>query len=198
MTLILATQNSHKLSEVQGILRQLVGEDICVKMPCDFGYTEDVEENGQTFSENAMIKAEAIYRALGLPTIADDSGLCVDALQGAPGIYSARYGGEHGNDRKNNEKLLVELSDKADRTARFVSAIAFVSQNCRFTVCGEVQGEILHEARGKAGFGYDPLFYYPPLQKTLAELSAEEKNEVSHRRRALFALVAKWKEEGIL
>lgn len=198
MTLVLATGNEHKLFEVRGILRELLGEAIDVKMPRDFGYTEDVEETGETFAENALIKADAVYKALGLPVIADDSGLCADALGGAPGIYSARYGGEHGNDQKNNEKLLSELSDKQDRTARFVSAIAFVSEEHRFTVEGEVCGRILHEARGASGFGYDPLFYYPPKEKTLAELSAEEKNEVSHRRQGLVRLVERLREEGIV
>lgn len=198
MTFILATQNAHKLSEVTAILRQLTGRDITVKMPADFGYTEDVEETGATFCENALIKADAIHRALGGAVIADDSGLCVSALGGAPGIYSARYGGEHGNDAKNNEKLLSELSGKTDRTARFVSAIAYVSDTHRFTVEGEVKGEILTAARGAGGFGYDPLFYYAPKGKTLAELSAEEKNEVSHRRAGLRKLAEKLKEEGIL
>ncbi|MBR6529896.1 MAG: XTP/dITP diphosphatase [Clostridia bacterium] len=198
MTFVLATQNAHKLFEVQKILAELIGEEVEVKMPADFGYTEDVEEDGLTFSENALIKADAIYKALKMPVIADDSGLCVDALLGAPGIYSARYGGEHGNDAKNNAKLLFELRDKEDRTARFVSAIAFVSDTHRFTVEGEVKGEILHEARGQGGFGYDPLFYYAPKGKTLAELSAEEKNEVSHRYNGLCRLVEKLKEENLL
>ncbi len=198
MTFVLATGNAHKLFEVRGILRALIGEDVEVKMPSELGYTEDVEETGETFAENALLKADAVHRALSLPVIADDSGLCVTALGGAPGIYSARYGGEHGNDRKNNEKLLLELKDKPDRSARFVSAIAFVSQTHRFTVEGEVAGEILEAPRGEGGFGYDPLFYYPPKGKTLSELLPEEKNEVSHRYNGLVRLVERLKEEGIL
>lgn len=198
MTIVLATGNAHKLFEVNLILKELLGADVEVKMPRDFGFTEDVEEDGATFAENALIKADAIHRALSLPVIADDSGLCVDALGGAPGIYSARYGGEHGNDQKNNERLLRELDGVTARTARFVSAIAYVSDSHRFTVEGEVKGEILTSPRGEAGFGYDPLFYYAPKGKTLAELSADEKNEVSHRRAALAALVERWKEEGIV
>ena len=198
MTFVLATGNAHKLFEVRGILKELIGEDVDVKMPSDFGYFEDVEETGVTFAENALIKADAIYAALKMPVIADDSGLCVDALDGAPGIYSARYGGEHGNDAKNNARLLKELEGVTDRSARFVSAIAFVSDTHRFTVEGAVEGEILTEQHGDGGFGYDPLFYYPPKQKTMAELSAEEKNEVSHRRRGLTRLVEKWKAEGLL
>ncbi|MBQ2730999.1 MAG: XTP/dITP diphosphatase [Clostridia bacterium] len=198
MTIVLATGNAHKLFEVNLILKELLGADVEVKMPRDFGFTEDVEEDGATFAENALIKADAIHRALSLPVIADDSGLCVDALGGAPGIYSARYGGEHGNDQKNNERLLRELDGVTARTARFVSAIAYVSDSHRFTVEGEVKGEILTSPRGEAGFGYDPLFYYAPKQKTLSELTANEKNEVSHRRAALAALVERWKEEGIV
>ncbi|MBP3686351.1 MAG: XTP/dITP diphosphatase [Clostridia bacterium] len=198
MTIVLATGNAHKLFEVGLILKELLGADVEVKMPRDFGFNEDVEEDGATFAENALIKADAIHRALSLPVIADDSGLCVDALGGAPGIYSARYGGEHGNDQKNNERLLRELDGVTARTARFVSAIAYVSDSHRFTVEGEVKGEILTSPRGEAGFGYDPLFYYAPKGKTLAELSADEKNEVSHRRAALAALVERWKEEGIV
>lgn len=198
MTFVLATQNAHKRAEVQQILSELIGEAVEVKIPAEFGYTEDVEETGQTFSENALIKAEAIHRALGLPALADDSGLCVASLGGAPGIYSARYGGEHGNDRKNNETLLNNLSKKTDRSAKFVSAIAYVSDTHRLCVEGEVHGEILCAPRGQDGFGYDPLFYYPPKKKTLAELSPEEKNAVSHRRAGLVRLTERLKEEGIL
>ncbi len=198
MTFVLATGNAHKLFEVRGILAELIGENVEVKMPSELGFFEDVEETGVTFSENALIKADAIYRALKMPVIADDSGLCVTALGGAPGIYSARYGGEHGNDAKNNARLLKELEEKTDRSARFVSAIAFVSDTHRFTVEGAVEGEILKSPRGEGGFGYDPLFYYPPKKKTMAELSAEEKNEVSHRRRGLTRLVERLKTEGLL
>lgn len=198
MTFVLATGNAHKLFEVRGILSELIGADVEVKMPSELGYFEDVEETGETFSENALIKADAIYAALKLPVIADDSGLCVKALGGAPGIYSARYGGEHGNDAKNNARLLKELEGKEDRSACFTSAIAFVSDTHRFTVEGVVEGEILCQQHGDGGFGYDPLFFYPPKNKTMAELSAFEKNEVSHRRRALANLVEKLKVEGLL
>ena len=148
------------------------------------GFDVDVEETGETFMENALLKARAASQALQCATLADDSGLCVDALGGAPGIYSARYAGEDGNDKANNAKLLSELKGKA-RDAKFVCVIACVFPDGReLTVRGEAPGKIIDEYRGGAGFGYDPLFEYES-GKTFAEMTAEEKNKVSHRARAI-------------
>ena len=160
----------------------------------EIGYTGDIEENGLTFEENATIKA-SVPASLGYYGIADDSGLEVDALGGKPGIYSARYSGEHGDNEKNNQKLLSELENIEDekRTAKFVSVIAMVApkgkdQRFCFTVRGECKGKILREYRGANGFGYDPLFLYEPLGRSFAELSGDEKNAVSLRGRAMRAL----------
>ena len=150
----------------------------------------EVEETGKTFEENAMLKAVSGCEDSGMPCVADDSGLCVDALDGAPGIYSARFGGEHGNDAKNNEKLLELLKAVPDekRTARFVSCVCCVFPDGRtLTVRGEVEGIIGHEPKGQNGFGYDPLFYVG--DKAFAELSGEEKDKISHRGNALRKLV---------
>ena len=160
----------------------------------DIGFAGDIEENGTTFSENAMIKAR-VAASTGKIGIGDDSGLCVTALDGAPGIFSARYAGEHGDDAANNEKLLRDLADKTDRSAAFVCTIACVLPDGKeFVVEGKAEGTILHSASGSNGFGYDPLFYYAPLGKTFAALSPEEKNEISHRARAMEALTSKLTE----
>ena len=147
----------------------------------DAGFTDEIIEDGETFEENARIKAEAVMRATGYLTLADDSGLSVDALGGAPGIYSARYAGEHGNDRANNELLLKNMDGVADRTCRFVCAMALAlpGQETRI-VRGECEGRLLTALEGEGGFGYDPLFLYES-GKTFAQMSPEEKNRVSHR-----------------
>ncbi len=156
----------------------------------DVGFVGDIEENGTTIEENALIKAK-VASASGRIGIGDDTGLFVDALGGAPGLYSARYAGEHGNDAANNAKLLRELSDKDSRRAHFACAIAVALPDGRYmTVVGKVEGEILREASGHGGFGYDPYFYYPPLGKTFADLSEDEKNAVSHRGDAVRQLAA--------
>ena len=158
----------------------------------------DVEETGVTFEENAFLKADSGCKESGMPCIADDSGLAVDALDGAPGVYSARYAGEHGNDEKNNELLLENLSDvPADkRTARFVSTVCCCFPDGRhMTVRGECEGKIAFEPKGEGGFGYDPVFYLPELKKTYAELAPEEKNAISHRARALQAFCRIYREE---
>lgn len=191
--LVLATQNAHKLCEVQSILDKLLPGEFRLLLPKDLGFSGDVEETGNSFEENAYLKADALYQVAHLSTIADDSGLCVDALGGAPGIYSARFGGEHGNDALNRRTLLNRLSGTLNRTARFVCALACVTDTARFCVHGSVEGEILYEERGSGGFGYDSLFYYPPKQKSLAELDANEKNELSHRYNALKAFAEAWK-----
>ena len=187
MKIFIATKNQKKLTELSRILIPMGFEVLCEK---DFNEDfPDVEENGTTFEENAIIKAAAGLNNTGLISVADDSGICVDYLDGAPGIFSARYSGEHGDDQTNNEKLLAELSGvpMEKRTARYVAAIACVFPDGRepIVVEGRTQGIILKEGRGKAGFGYDPLFYYEPYQKTFAELSADEKNAISHRGKAI-------------
>ena len=189
MKIILATHNKNKVKEIQNFLSGSFDE-LEVITASEAGFTEDIEENGTTFEENALIKARAV-RVSGAISIADDSGLCVNALDLRPGIYSARFAGEPCDDSKNNEKLLCELASFDDRSAFFVSVIACVLPNgSEFTVRGIANGVILTEKRGDGGFGYDPLFFFPPLNKTFAELSREEKNEISHRGNALRALKA--------
>ncbi len=161
--------------------------------PDELGFTDDVEENGKTFEENALIKARSVWKE-GYLSIADDSGLCVNALGDAPGIFSARYAGEPTDSQKNNEKLLCELKNKNDRSAYFVCAIACkMPDGDEFTVRGTVNGIILESSAGNGGFGYDPLFYFPALEKTFAQLTSEEKNQVSHRGNALRLLEAELK-----
>lgn len=180
---LLATHNQNKLREFRIIMQEHlteIGEFELYSLD-DIGCFEDVVEDGTTFEENAMIKAK-VGAALGYICFADDSGLAVDALGGAPGIYSARYSGGHGNDEDNNQFLLKNLDPHEDRHAKYVCAIACAfPAGEEFVVRGECHGEILREYRGNAGFGYDPLFYVPELQKTFAEATLEEKNKISHR-----------------
>lgn len=185
---ILASNNKHKLEEIQAILSDLDYELISMK---DAGLDIDIEENGVTFEENSLIKAKAVMEALGISAIADDSGLMVDALEGKPGVYSARFAGEPSNDQKNNEKLLALLKDVPDnkRTARFVSVITMLFNNGEtLVVRGEAEGKIGYEYKGNNGFGYDPLFIDELTGLTFAELTSEQKNENSHRARALTKL----------
>ena len=188
MKLLLATNNAHKAQEIREILETSFSEILTMR---EAGIELEVEENGTTFRENALKKAEETLAYAGDrfdAVLADDSGLCVDALDGAPGVYSARFSGEGHNDAANNSKLVSLLCDVPDdkRTARFCCCIALARKNMDpIVVQGEVEGTILHEARGENGFGYDPFFYYAPFGKSFAELSAAEKNAVSHRRRAL-------------
>ncbi len=193
MKIVLSSNNKNKLKEMRALLlplSDLVPDGIQLLSLSDIGFSGDIDENGSTFEENAAIKA-AVPARLGYYGIADDSGLAVDALGGAPGIYSARYAGEHGDTLANNEKLLSELDGVSEekRGARFVSALAMSAPDggdarFNFTVRGECLGRILFDYRGEGGFGYDPLFLYEPLGKTFAELSEEEKNTVSHRAEA--------------
>ena len=193
MKILLASGNAHKIEEIRAILRREIGEEVELLSLCDVGFTGDIEENGTTFEENALIKARAGAKT-GYICIADDSGLSVDALGGAPGVYSARYAGQPSNTEKNNEKLLRELRGvpPEKRGAAFVSTVALVfpKEGAEFTVRGECRGRILEEYKGTAGFGYDPLFYYEPAGKTFAQLSAEEKNRVSHRARSMEKFIA--------
>ncbi len=186
MKIVLASRNKHKISELQALLGKYV-EGIEVLSLDDIGFNGDIVEDGATFEENAFIKASTIAR-LGYIGVGDDSGLCVRALDGAPGVYSARYAGGHGDDSANNALLLKNLSDKQDRGAEFVCVIACVlpsDTSHGYFFRGATEGEIIDEYRGVGGFGYDPLFYYAPMKKTFAEMSAEEKNSISHRGKAV-------------
>ncbi len=187
MDFLIATHNMKKRDELQRILSPL-GVHVLTADEAGVDLT-DVEETGTTFEENALLKARSGCKEGKMPCIADDSGLCVDALDGAPGVYSARFAGEHGNDDKNNQKLLSLLSDvpPEKRTARFVSTVACVFPDGReLVVRGECAGKIGYEKRGVNGFGYDPLFYVG--ERTFAEFTPEEKDAVSHRGNALRAL----------
>lgn len=190
MEIILATHNQNKVKEMQKLLSEAFG-DVKVITANEAGFTEEIEENGTTFEENAIIKARSV-RKPGTISVADDSGLCVKALGLEPGIYSARYAGKPCDDKKNNSKLLDRLKNSPDRSAYFISVIACIlPDGTEFTVSGKAEGIILEKEEGHGGFGYDPLFYYPPLKKTFAELTTDEKNAVSHRGNALRAFAKK-------
>ena len=183
MKILLASHNKNKIAELEALLKTVCADAEVVSLS-DVGFTDEIVEDGTTFEENALIKARTGAR-LGYITVADDSGLMVDALGGAPGVYSARYAGEDGNTEKNNAKLLAALQGvpQDKRTAHFVSVVACVFPDGREDIVarGECPGEILTSPRGKTGFGYDPLFWYAPFGKTYAEMTAEEKNSISHR-----------------
>lgn len=184
--LIVASNNKNKLKEFNAIL----GARYEIVSMRDAGVETDIEENGTTFEENALIKAEYVAKTTGCAAIADDSGLEVDALGGAPGVYSARYCGRHGDDEANNDLLLENLKDvPAPRTGRYVAAIALVRPSREAIVRrGTCDGEILFERRGTGGFGYDPLFVCE-TGETFAEVSAETKNAISHRKRGIEAVL---------
>ncbi len=182
--LVVATGNAHKLREISQIFPEYT-----IISQKEAGFDCEVEERGTTFVENAVIKAQAACNALKLPVIADDSGVCVNALGGEPGVYSARYAGEHGNDKANRALLLNNLKEKTDRSAYFESAVALVAPNQEpIVVTGRTYGYILTEESGDGGFGYDPIFFSDDLQKSFGAASAEEKNSVSHRYRSLMKL----------
>ena len=184
MKLVLASKNKKKLVEMNAILSQL-GIEVCSE--AEAGVDIDVEETGTTFEENSLLKARAVMEASGLPAIADDSGLCVDALNGAPGVYSARYGGE-GLDDVGRYRLLLENMRGMPRAAKFVSVITCCFPNGDvLTSRGECPGTIAFAPQGEGGFGYDPVFFIPSMKKTFAQLTAEEKNAISHRGKALDA-----------
>lgn len=188
-TLIIASNNSHKINEIKAILSEFNIEILSLK---EAGIDIDVEETGTTFMENAYIKASKIYKLKSdCMILADDSGLTVDVLGGAPGVYSARFAGEHGNDRKNNEKLLKMLEgvSKEKRTGKFICAMVLITEDNKIIkVQGEVDGYIQEELSGAGGFGYDPLFYVPGYNMTFAEMSEDQKNVISHRAKALSKL----------
>ena len=185
---VLASRNRGKIRELERLLCEELGDSIVLKSLDDIGFAEEIEENGTTFAENALLKANAVA-AKGYIALADDSGLCVEALSGAPGVFSARYAGAHGDDAANNALLLKNLEGKDNRNAAFVAVFACAFPDGRGPIVaeGRVTGEILTAPRGEGGFGYDPLFYYAPLGKTFAELDREEKNGISHRGEAVRA-----------
>jgi XTP/dITP diphosphohydrolase len=183
LPIVLATRNAGKTEELRRLLADF---PVAVLNLGGFGPTPPVEEDGATFEENAVKKARSTARVLGLPALADDSGLTVEALGGAPGVRSARYAGKHASDADNNAKLLKELEEEENRVAAFVCVVAVaVPWGPALVYEGRCAGLITREPTGTEGFGYDPVFFYPPLQKTFAQLTTEKKNQVSHRGRAL-------------
>ena len=197
MKVVLASKNRHKLVEISKITEKF---DMELVLQSDLGVDIDVEETGTTFEENSFIKAEAVMKATGLPSLADDSGIAVDALNGEPGIYSARYGFDDSLDDWGRLELLLKNTEHVpdgQRQAQFVCVITMVTPDGKtIQARGEIHGELTREPAGENGFGYDPIFYYPPLGKTTAELSPEEKNAVSHRGNALKVFYEKLKEAG--
>ena len=184
--LIVASNKDHKIKEIKEMLSQFPFEVLSLK---EANINIDVEETGSTFIENAYIKASEIFKiADGNMVLADDSGLSVESLNGAPGVFSARFAGEHGNTKANNEKLLylLESASEAQRKAKFICAmVLIINEDEIVKVQGEAEGIITAEFRGEEGFGYDPLFFVPEYKKTFAQMSSEEKNSISHRGRAL-------------
>ena len=194
MKIVAATTNKGKIREFQEILGELGYEVVSMH---DEGIDVEVEETGSTFSENALIKARAVALLCDAPVIADDSGLCVDAMDGAPGIYSARFAGEDATDYDRNVKLLETLEGEENRKAQYVAAIAYISPDgTEITTEGIIEGEILTEEHGTGGFGYDPLFWCTEIKKCFGEATPDEKNAVSHRGRALKKLCDILKEEN--
>ena len=197
MKVVLASKNKHKLVEIRQITDKF-GFDLVLQS--ELGVDIDVEETGTTFEENSFLKAEAVMKATGLPALADDSGICVDALNGEPGIYSARYGFDDSLDDWGRLQLLLKNTEQVPdgmRQAQFVCVITMVTPEGKvIRARGEIHGELLRAPVGENGFGYDPIFYYPPLGCSTAEMPPEEKNKVSHRAMALKVLNEKLKEEG--
>lgn len=184
--LVLATRNLGKTRELRELLKDF---PVKIKNLSDFGPIPDIEEDGTTFDENAFKKASFTAKVLGLPALADDSGLEVEALGGAPGVHSARYAGPSATDQEKSAKLLQEMKGKANRRAAFMCVISIaVPSGVALTYEGRCEGLITEVPAGDNGFGYDPVFFYPPMQRTFAQLSAQEKNLVSHRGKALAAL----------
>lgn len=188
---LIASNNAHKIQEFKKIFDSLGFELVT---PKELGISCDPDENGSTFEENSLIKAREFFKLSGIPTVADDSGLCVNALEGAPGIYSARYGG-FDDDTKRLYFLLSNMKDKSDKKAYFACAIAcIIDEKTEFTVRGNVYGTIIDEPKGECGFGYDPVFVPDGFDKTFAEMTEDEKNKISHRAVALGLFSDKIKE----
>lgn len=197
MKVVLASKNKHKLEEISKITEKF---DMELVLESELGVDIDVEETGSTFEENSYLKAEAVMKATELPALADDSGIAVDALNGEPGIYSARYGFDESLDDRGRLNLLLKNTENVPddkRQAKFVCVITLVTpQGQTIQARGEVHGMLLRAPAGENGFGYDPIFYYPPFGKSLAQVSPEEKNRVSHRANALKVFYEKLKEAG--
>ena len=189
MRLIIASNNKHKVYEIKTILAPYFDEILSLS---EAGISHETVEDGETFMENALKKAREIAEISHGAALADDSGICADALGGEPGVYSARYSGGHGNDEDNNKLLIKNLSDKADKSAHYTAAIAIVYPDGReVTAEGYMYGRIIDTPRGDRGFGYDPIFVPEGEQRTVAEMSDSEKNEISHRASALKKLLSK-------
>lgn len=185
--ILIATSNSHKVKEFKEMLE---AEGICVKSLLDFDQDFEIEENGSTFAENSKIKSETISNLLNIPTIADDSGLEIDALNKMPGVQSARFMGYDTPYEIKNKALIEAMKDKEDRTCRFVCAISLAVPNRETKVFeGIVEGKVAYEIVGEGGFGYDPIFYYEPLRTTIGNLDSKTKNQISHRSKALKLLL---------
>ena len=197
MKVVLASKNKHKLVEISQITEKF-GFDLVLQS--ELGVDIDVEETGTTFEENSFQKAEAVMKATGLPALADDSGICVDALNGEPGVYSARYGFDESLDDWGRLELLLKNTEHVpdgQRQAKFVAVITMVTPEGQMIQArGEIHGELLRAPVGENGFGYDPIFYYPPMGVSTAEMSPEDKNQVSHRANALKVFYQKLKEAG--
>ena len=200
MKIVIATRNRHKAVELQTLLHGAGYDAVQLDEIDPDGKIPEVEETGTTFKENALLKAQAIAKATGLPAIGDDTGLEVDALGGAPGIFSARYAGENCTYEDNVKKLLRELSDVADdrRTARFKTVAVYVHKETELSAEGVVEGVITEKEEGVGGFGYDPVFSVLDMKKTYAQLADEEKNRVSHRGKAIRSLIEKLRENGLI
>lgn len=199
MDILIATKNKGKVAEIEHILETCLGDSITVKSLDDFPHVKEPVEDKDTFKDNAILKALYYAKATGLTALADDSGLCVDVLNGEPGIMSARYAGENASDDDNNKKLVQNLKDIPfeKRTARFVCAAAIANTKGQVqTFEGTIEGLIIDEPRGTNGFGYDPYFYVPSLKKTTAELSKDEKSKISHRGKA-FKLFSIWAKDNL-
>ena len=189
-TIWIATSNLHKVEE----FKTMLGKDVCVKCLKDFDKTLDIIEDGKTFEENALIKARALFNKIHEPVISDDSGLEVDAMNKEPGVHSARWMGEDTSYTIKNQAIIDAVKGK-DKTARFVCVIAYIDQNGQeHTYRGTIEGQINDKIVGENGFGYDPIFYYPPFKTTTANVSEEMKNKVSHRGKALEAFLKDWRE----
>ena len=197
MKIVLASKNPHKLVEINRITEKFGFELI---LQSELGVDLDVEETGTTFEENSLIKAEAVMKATGMPALADDSGICVDALNGEPGVYSARYGFDESLDDWGRLQLLLKNTENVpdgQRQAKFVCVITMVTPDGQtIQARGEIHGELLRAPVGRNGFGYDPIFYYPPMGMSTAEMAPEDKNQVSHRGNALRIFNEKLKEAG--
>lgn len=189
--IVVASNNLNKIKEI----KKIIGDEINLFSLRSIGFNQEIEENGSTFYENALIKAKTVANFIDKPVLADDSGLVVPYLNGDPGVYSARFASLHATDKENNDKLLSLLGNTDDRNAKFVCELVLLFPNGKILhATGEVSGYILRSPKGNFGFGYDPLFYSYELKKTFAEVTDEEKNLVSHRARAVKSLLSKIKK----